>query len=223
MKLLDRVSALIRANINDLLDRAEDPEKMIKQLITDMNNQLIQVKTTVAQALADQHMLERRLTRSREEAEAMGNRAELAVDKGDDMLARAALERMNSLQRTIEDLENHLEIQKKEVDDLKMALTQLDTRIAEVTRSRDLLLARHRRAVAKDKLTKVNGEIHPEKLEELLDALAGYVDKAETRAQASEELHTEHTHRRLVRIEAEDKLDKQLNELKERRKTSSAA
>lgn len=217
MKLLDRVSALIRANINDLLDRAEDPEKMIKQLILDMNNQLIQVKTSVAQALADQHLLQKRLDKCNEEADAMRRRAELAVDKGDDVLARAALERSNSLQRTIEELEHHLELQKKEVEDLKLALTQLETRIAEVTRSRDVLLARHRRAVAKEKLTKVNSEIHPQKLEDLLDALSGYVDKAEARAQASEELANDHTHRRLTRLEEEDRLEKQLAELKAKR------
>jgi phage shock protein A len=221
MKLLQRVSTLIRANINDLLDRAEDPEKMIKQLILDLNNQLIQVKTTVAQALADQHMLERRLESAREEAQKCRKRAELAVDKGDDTLARAALERFNSFARTIREIEKHLDEQKKQVDELKLALVQLDTKIAEVTRERDVLLARHRRATAKEKLTKVNTEIHPEKLEEILNAITNYVDTAETRAQAVDEIHKEAVSRKLAQMEEDHKVDQQLADMKAKRKNAA--
>jgi phage shock protein A len=223
MKLLQRVTTLIRANLNDLIDRAEDPEKMIKQLVDDLNNQLIQVKTTVAQALADLHLLEKRLATVRDEAAATMRRAEMAVDRGNDALAKAALERHNSLNSSAQDIEKNIEIQRREVDDLKLALVQLETRIAEVTRSRDTLLARHRRAVAKEKLTKVNGEIHPQRMEELLDAIAGYVDRAEAKAQAVEEIHQESANRKLTAMEADARLEEQLGELKARRQGSAAA
>ncbi|MBX7245794.1 MAG: PspA/IM30 family protein [Candidatus Sumerlaeaceae bacterium] len=223
MKLLQRVSALVRANINDLIDRAEDPVKMIKQLILDLNNQLIQVKTTVAQSLADQHLLDRRLEDARKAAADYERRAQLAVDKGDDTLARAALDRYNSFVRTVEETEKHLEEQKRETNDLKLALAQLETKIAEVTRNRDTLLARHRRAVAKEKLTKVKSSIHPEHLEQVLDAIDGYVVTAEARAKASAELHQDAVHRRLHKLETDSQLDEQLAAMKAKRASNPAA
>ena len=217
MKLLQRVSTLIRANINDLIDRAEDPEKMIKQLIVDLNNQVSQVKTTVAQSLSDQHLLDKRLTQAKEEAAKCQRRAEQAVDRGDDNLARAALARYNSYQRTIEETEKHLEEQKKEVSDLKLALSQLETKIAEVTRQRDVLLARQRRAVAKERLSKMRTGMQPEKLEELLDAIGGYVDRAEANAAAADEIHRDSAVYKLNQLDEDTKIDEQLAQLKAKR------
>src|ERR1051325_4955156 len=96
MALLERVSTLIRANLNELIDRAENPELMIKQVIKDMENQLLQVKTQVAIAIADQHVLEKKHQDNREKAAEWRRKAELAVDKSQDELARAALERSES-------------------------------------------------------------------------------------------------------------------------------
>src|SRR5207237_8467075 len=94
--LLDRVSTLVRANLNDLLDRAEDPEKVIKQLLIDMNNQLIQVKTQVAASIADEKRLYQRYQENKEKADEWERKAGLAVDKGNDELAKEALSRRNS-------------------------------------------------------------------------------------------------------------------------------
>src|SRR5947208_4541317 len=96
MALLERVSTLIRANINDLVDKAEDPEKMIKQVILDMENQLLQVKTQVAIAIADQHLLEKKQKENQEKTAEWTRKAELAVSKKQDDLARAAIERVES-------------------------------------------------------------------------------------------------------------------------------
>ena len=93
MALMERVATLLRANVNDLIDRAEDPEKMLKQLLLDMENQLLQVKTQVAIAIADQHLLEKKAAEQRDGASTWRAKAELAVSKGDDDLARLALER----------------------------------------------------------------------------------------------------------------------------------
>ena len=99
MALLDRVATLVRANLNDLVDRAENPEKMLKQVILDMENQFIQVKTQVAIALADLHLLEKKKKDNAEKHADWMHKAELAVDKRDDELARAALERAMSFQQ----------------------------------------------------------------------------------------------------------------------------
>src|SRR3981081_2041691 len=96
MAVLERVATLVRANLNDLIDRSEDPEKMIKQVILDMENQLLQVKTQVAISIADQHVLDRKLKETLEQEAQWVRRAEMAVDKQDDNLARTALERSMS-------------------------------------------------------------------------------------------------------------------------------
>ena len=90
MALLERVSTLVRANLNDLIDRAEHPEKMIKQIMLDMENQLMQVKTQVAIAIADEHLLLKKQKENEEKAAEWTRKAEIAVDKKQDDLARAA-------------------------------------------------------------------------------------------------------------------------------------
>ncbi len=99
MGLLERVGTLIRANINDMVDRAEDPEKMIKQVILDMENQYLQVKTQVAVSIADQHMLEKKWRENEDSGKDWMHKAETAVDKSQDDLARAALDRFQTSQR----------------------------------------------------------------------------------------------------------------------------
>src|SRR6266853_766061 len=99
MGLLERVSTLIRANINDMVDRAEDPEKMIKQVILDMENQYLQVKTQVAVSIADQHMLEKKWKENEDTGNDWMRKAERAVDKSEDDLARGALDRYQTALR----------------------------------------------------------------------------------------------------------------------------
>src|SRR5579872_4521882 len=99
MALLERVTTLVRANLNDLIDKAEEPEKMIKQIILDMQNQLMQVKTQVAISIADEHLLEKKKKENLEKQADWMRKAELAVDKKQDDLARAALERSMSYQQ----------------------------------------------------------------------------------------------------------------------------
>src|ERR1700746_666914 len=96
MALLERVSTLVRANLNDLIDKAEDPEKMIKQVILDMQNQLLQGKTQVAIASAAQHLLQKKQKEDEDKVTEWMRKAELAVDKKQDDLPRAALQRVES-------------------------------------------------------------------------------------------------------------------------------
>src|SRR5262249_44709415 len=102
MALLERVATLVRANLNDLIDQAEEPEKMIKQVILDMQNQLLQVKTQVAIAIADQHLLEKRQKENEDKVAEWMRKAELAVGKQQDDLARAALQRVESYRDLLE-------------------------------------------------------------------------------------------------------------------------
>ncbi len=113
MALLERVATLVRANLNDLVDKAEDPEKMIKQVILDMQNQLLQVKTQVAITIADQHVLEKKQQEAEENERQWMHRAGLAVDKKDDALARAAVERSMSYKATAANFRQQVEDQKR--------------------------------------------------------------------------------------------------------------
>ncbi len=147
MGLLERVSTLIRANLNDMIDRAEDPEKLIKQVILDMDNQYLQVKTQVAVSIADQHMLEKKHRENEDAGRDWMRKAELAVEKQQDDLARAALDRFQTSQKLALSYREQVDDQKLQVETLKNALIKLEQKLDEAKAKRDLFLARHRRGV----------------------------------------------------------------------------
>ena len=151
MALLERVGTLIRANLNDLIDKAEEPEKMIKQVILDMQNQLLQVKTQVAIAIADQHVLEKKQLENAEKHAGWTRKAELAVDKAQDDLARAALERSVNYKQLEGSFAQQVADQKAQVEELKTALRKLEQKLTEARSMSDLLIAQHRRSRALSK------------------------------------------------------------------------
>ena len=126
MALMERVSTLVRANLNDLVDKAEDPEKMLKQLVLDMQNQLMQVKTQVAIALADQHVLAKKKAEQEAKAQEWVRKAELAVRKEEDDLARAAIERSLTCRANADSCGQQAEQQAVQVENLKSALRKLE-------------------------------------------------------------------------------------------------
>jgi len=148
MALMDRVATLVRANLNDLLDKAENPEKMLKQVILDMENQFMQVKTQVAIALADLHLLEKKKTENSEKHAEWMRKAELAVDKKDDQLARAALERAVSFQLLADNYDEQIAHHHTQVESMKAALKRLELKLSEARAKADLLIVQHRRSRA---------------------------------------------------------------------------
>src|SRR6059036_3376816 len=146
MGLLERVGTLVKANLNDLIDKAENPSKMIKQVILDMENQLLQVKTQVAISIADQHMLEKKEKETGDKAADWLRKAELAIDRGQDDLARAALGRHKASERTQTSFREQVADQRAQVVTLKAAFAKLEQKLAEAQSKSDMLLAQHRRA-----------------------------------------------------------------------------
>src|SRR5580658_621956 len=146
MSLLERVGTLLRANLNDLVEKAEDPERMLKQVVLDMENQLLQVKTQVAIAIADEHLLEKKRAEHEHEAGEWRRKAELAVQKGHDDLARAALERALSHDQLVIGFATQVEDQKHEADNLRQALHKLGQKLSETRAQCEMLIAEHRRA-----------------------------------------------------------------------------
>ena len=146
MALMERVATLLRANVNDLIDRAEDPEKMLKQLVLDMENQLLQVKTQVAIAIADQHLLDKKRAEHEATTADWKHKAELAVTRQQDELARAALERSLSHQHMADGFARQLADQNSEADALRVSYSKLQGKLKETESQCEMLVAQHRRA-----------------------------------------------------------------------------
>ena len=199
MSLMERVSALIRANLNDLIDQAEDPEKMLKQVILDLENQLIQVKTQVAIAIADEHLLLKKSKENAAKQTAWIRKAELAVDKKDDALARAALERADMCRQTQEALDEQLSDQRTQTESLRSALRKLEHKLAEARTKVDYLIAQHRRARAVKKVADVELETHRDPRAVVLKIVGDNIDD------------------RFAVLERTDRIEQLLTELKARR------
>jgi phage shock protein A len=213
MALLERVSKLVRANLNDLIDRAEDPEKMIKQVILDMKNQLMQVKTQVAIAMVSEHVLRKKQKENSEEESNWMRKAGLAVDKKQDDLARAALGKAMSYRNLSASFEQQLLDQKTEVENLKTALHKLEQKLVEAEGASDLLIARHRkaRAVAKARGAQIEaGNAH----DEVFGRMAGKVRHAEAVGDAMSGLVADDMEARLSVLDKDDKIERLLEELK---------
>ena len=218
MALLERVSTLVRANLNDLVDKAEDPEKMIKQVILDMQNQLLQVKTQVAISIADQHVLGKRRQENEENEKQWRRRAELAVDKGDDGLARAALERAMSYQATTASFQQQVDDQKTQVENLKSALMKLQQKLAEAESKSDMLIAQHRRSRALGKATDAGLAMGEDSNSAAFDRMKNKVHHSEATAQARSELLSNDVEDRFASLEKQVEIDRLLEELKSKRK-----
>lgn len=217
MALLERVATLLRANLNDLIDRAEDPEKVMKQLVLDMENQLLQVKTQVAIAIADQHLLEKKKGEHDTAVQGWRSKAQLAVSKGQDDLARAALDRSLSHVQLAEGFAQQIEDQRTEADLLRTSFSKLQAKLTE-TRSRcELLLAQHRRARATGKLNGSSNSIDrgSASLRKLQSKISSQTDSQQAANLAAHALtNGESLEDRFALLEREQQIESLLLELK---------
>jgi phage shock protein A len=217
MALLERVTTLIRANLNDLIDKAEDPEKMIKQVILDMQNQLMQVKTQVAIAIADQHVLEKKQRENAEKESEWMRKAEMAVDKKQDDLARAALERAMGYKQTATSFDSLVADQKTEVDNLKSALHKLEQKLAEAESKSDMLIAQHRRSRVLGKASDAQMAIGDKSNVATFDRMKAKVRHEEAVSRAKSEMAGDNVDDKLAALEKQDEIEKLLKEIKARR------
>ena len=214
--VLDRVSTLIRANINDMISRAEDPEKVIRQLILDMNNQLIQVKTQVAAAIADERLMQKRYEDNQKKADEWQRKAELAIEAGKDDLARDALSRRRTFQETADGFKAQYTEQAAQVEELKQALDQLQAKINEAETKKDLLIARSRRAKAETNIRKTLAGVDATGALSEFERMEEKVEEQEAHAKAYAELDQDTLDEKFKQLEQEDQLNKDLAELKTR-------
>jgi phage shock protein A len=217
MALMERVATLVRANLNDLIDKAEEPEKMIKQVILDMQNQLLQVKTQVAIALADQHVLIKKQKENEQAAEEWVRKAELAVEKSHDDLARAALERSMAARHVAEGFAEQVADQTVQVENLKTALRKLDLKLSEANSKSEVLIAQHRRARALSRASDARINIGSGSKAAAFDRVKDKVQRSEAVSQAKAELAGDSLEDRLAALGREDAVEKLLAEMKSRK------
>jgi phage shock protein A len=219
MALLERVSTLLRANLNDLIDKAEDPPKLLRQLVLDMENQLLQVKTQVAIAIADQHLLEKKRKEHMDSAAEWRSKAELAVKKGQDDLARAALERSLSQDQIATGFAQQLEDQQAEADTLRTALRKLDQKLTE-TRSRcELLIAQDRRTRMVSRATEARQAISRQETSPTLNRMKSRIVNREARNEANVELMGDDSlEDRFAALDREEQIETLLQDLKAKQK-----
>ncbi|HWZ30283.1 MAG TPA: PspA/IM30 family protein [Bryobacteraceae bacterium] len=218
MALLERVATLIRANLNDLIDKAEEPEKMIKQVILDMQNQLLQVKTQVAIAIADQHLLMKKQQENEQASNEWVRKAELAVEKGQDDLARAALERSMTAKNMSASFTEQVADQTAQVDNLKSALRKLELKLQEAQSKSDVLIAQHRRSRALSRASDAQMKIGDGSHAAAFDRVKNKVQHGEAVSQAKSELVVDNMDDRLAALEKDEAVDKLLAEIKARKR-----
>jgi phage shock protein A len=220
MALLERVSTLLRANINDLLSKAEDPEKLARQLVLDMENQLMQVKTQVAIAIADQHLLQKKKSEQEAAQSQWLRKAELAVGKQQDDLARAALERALSHQRMAEALAEQHTDQTAEADTLRAAYTRLQQKLSETQAQVELLITQLRRNRTAQKANAGRALLEGGSAQAKLARLSAKVEETSSHNHAARTMlaiaSSETLDERFASMEQSDQIEALLLELKER-------
>jgi phage shock protein A len=210
--LLDRVAALIRANINELMERAEHPETMMKQLQQDLQNQFMQVKTQVAMAIAERHRLEKKQKENLELQQEWLRKAHLALDKGEDDLARTAVERSMSYETAASGFAQQVEDQTHHVTLLRNALQKLEEKMAETKTRAELLMAQHRRArMAAQAGNGSTAEFDPGTT---FDRVRAKVADQEAEAHAKAASNGSNVEQRLSEMERLDRVERLLAELK---------
>ncbi|MEC4984509.1 MAG: PspA/IM30 family protein [Oscillatoria sp. PMC 1068.18] len=159
MGLFDRLSRVLRANLNDMVSKAEDPEKVLEQAVVDMQSDLVQMRQAVARAIASQKRTEQQYNKNLSEANTWQQRAQLALSKGDENLAREALQRKKTSSETATMLKQQLDQQSGQVDTLKRNLIALESKISEAKTKKDMLRARANAAKANQQLQNTIGNM----------------------------------------------------------------
>jgi phage shock protein A len=218
MGIFDRFSTVLRSNINDLISRAENPEKMLNQLILDMKSQLAKAKQQVASAIADEKKLEADALGMKKQAEDWERRAMLAVQENRDDLAKQALMRYNESLQGAQQLHETWLRSKQETEALKLSLRQLNDKIEEAKRKKNILIARARRAEAQERIQQTMSGLSDKSAFDNFERMAEKIEANERKALAAAELQEEFSGDSLQKqfevLEYHGSADQQLLELK---------
>src|SRR5262245_31093013 len=220
MAILDRVAMVIKSNLNALINQAEDPEKMLDQILIDMRQQLQEAKREVAAAIADEKRLAAQLEAVQAQVREWDRRAALAVERGEDELAREALRRKAEQQQLAAGYQSQWEVQQTSTESLKQALRALSEKIDEAARKKNLLVARQKRAEAQKHIHEVMTGLSDTSAFDAFDRMAARVDQVEAQAAAtvalSQDLSGETMEQRFKALEGSADVEQELQALKAR-------
>ncbi len=188
MGVFKRIKRVFKANMNSAMDKAENPEKMLTQVLIEMNEQLIESKKSVASAIADEKRLERQMRNNQSLSREWEDKAKLAVKAGKDDLAREALVRKQEYDSVYLQYKEQWEIQHESVEKLKIVLKQLQRKIEEAQRKKNLLIARAKRARAQKRIQETMTSIDDSSAFEVFDKMSEKVDRLEAENEAIMEL-----------------------------------
>ena len=193
MGIFSRLGTLIKSNLNELISRAEDPQKMLNQIVLDMQNQLVEAKKQVAVSIADEKRLKKQLDEQSDLSKEWERKAMLAVRAGDDVLAKEALRRKQEHDNQVVEFSKQWDLQKQAVDKLKDQLRTLNDKIEEAKRKKNILIARQKRAEAQKAIQDTMRGLSDTNAFDSFDRMAQRVDQIEAEAEASTELGGELT------------------------------
>ena len=213
MGLFDRISRVIKANINDLVSKAEDPDKILDQSLLEMQEDLVQLRQAVASAIASQKRFQQQYNQAREQVNTWQQRAQLALQKGDETLAREALLRKKTNLENSTSLKSQLDQQTTHVDTLKRSLTALEGKIAEAKAKKEMLKARLQAAKAQEQLQGTVGKLGTSSAAAAFDRMEEKVLQLEARAGAIGELVGEDLESKFTALEGSD-VDEELAQMK---------
>jgi phage shock protein A len=214
MGLFDRLKRVVSANLNDLVSKAEDPEKMLEQALLEMQEDLVQLRQGVAQAIAAQKRTEKQYNESQNEINKWQRNAELALQKGDENLARQALERKKTYTETGTALKTSLDQQSTQVESLKRNLIQLESKISEAKTKKEMLKARITTAKAQEQLQGMVSGMNSSSAMAAFERMEEKVLIQEARAQSAGELASTDLEHQFARLEASSGVDDELEALK---------
>ena len=222
MGLFDRLSRVVRANINDLVSKAEDPEKVLEQAVIDMQEDLVQLRQAVARSIATQKRTEQQYNKNQSEANTWQQRAQLALSKGDENLAREALVRKKSFSDTAASLKAQLDQQSNQVTTLKRNLIALESKISEAKTKKDMLRARANAAKANKQLQDSMNNLGTSSAMSAFERMEDKVMQLEAESETAAELGGTGIEEQFAALEAGSGVDDELAAMKAQLSGTSA-
>jgi phage shock protein A len=214
MSILTRITTLINANINAMIDAAEDPEKMVNEYLRQMRNELSEARAATAMAMADETRLRSQYERFKAESDDWQGKAEMAVQADQDDLAREALTRRANAQKLSDTYQAQWESQHDQVGDLREALAKLEAKISEAETKREVIIAKQRRAATQEAISEALQSVQGHTADSSLQRMEAEVDQRLAKAQATAELQGEDLDARFTNLETENQVNNDLAELK---------
>ena len=214
MSILDRMQRLVRANVNDLIDRAEDPEKMIDQILRDMESNILTARSQVAAMIAQEKELEADLAETKQLAGEWGDKAKRAVAAGKDDLAREALRRKRDNEENATVYQQQHETQLQTVNNLKQQLQALESKYQQTQSQRDSLIARQRRAKATQQVAEFSSTLSPFDASSELERMERKIRSTEAQAAALGEMESTSLDAQFRELDYDVDIEQELEALK---------